>query len=139
MKFLDEVGLQTLWNRVVAKIENVVNDKFSEQLDTLHDIQQDITATRDEIKEYYSLIKTLVDNINSEDREVLDHVASIAKHGRAITKIAEQLNATYNDTGTTPNDEYTPGLKFVPLTQEEMDAIIEGNGEKDNEVYLIKE
>lgn len=138
-KYLDILGLNFLWNKIKLKIVEIVEEKLSNYLTQFNTIQQEANEAKTESKYYYELMLDTVNSLDPDSTEILNYAQAIVKHGRAISKIAGQLNATYNENGITSQDEYTPGFVLKQVTQEEMDDMIANDETKDNEIYFVKE
>lgn len=137
--YLDKLGLTLLWSRVKSKITEVVEESLETYITRFNEIQTQAQHAATEAEHYYNLTTEAINLIDPGVANTLTYAQAVAKHGRAITQIAIQLNATYNNTGTETTDEYTPGYIFVTVTKEEMDAILENGTAEDNKVYLVQE
>lgn len=139
MNFLDLTGVSYLWSKIKLKIEAVVTEKLQSYTTSFNTIKTEAQSAANEAKHYYGLTTAALNSLNPDVANVVTYAQLVTKHGQAITQIAEQLNATYNNDGTEIADDYTPGFIFVSVTRAEMDAIIEAGTLEDNKVYLVQE
>lgn len=137
--YLDKLGLTLLWSRVKSKIVEIVEKSMQQYTNSFNSIEQDARRAADEAENYYRLTTEAINLLDPDVANTLTYAQAVAKHGRAITQIAHQLNATYNNTGTETTDDYTPGYILKAVSKEEMDSILENGTAEDNIIYLVQE
>lgn len=139
MKFLDNIGVAYLWSKIKDKIESVVAEQLSNYINSFNTIQQQASSAADSAENYYNLTTQAINSLNPNVAETLTYAQLVAKHGDAIKKIAQSLNATYSEENLDASNNYTPGFIFVAVTQEQMDELLANGTTEANKVYFVEE
>ncbi len=75
--------------------------------------------------------------MTTNEQEVLEYSQAVVKHGRAITRIAQQLGASYDEGSREEEGEYTPGFTFELKEEAEMEALIANpSAAQEGHIYL---
>lgn len=114
------------------KTQEAVNDE-------LYETQEVANKAAAESKYYNELTQKAISGMSVTEQEVLKYSQDVVKHGRAIERIAKQLDSSYNNDGREEKDEYTPGISFKAIEETEMDAILANGTAEDDKVYLVLE
>lgn len=114
------------------KTQEAVNDE-------LYETQVVANKAAAESKYYNELTQKAISGMSVTEQEVLKYSQDVVKHGRAIERIAKQLDSSYNNDGREEKDEYTPGISFKAIEETEMDAILANGTAEDDKVYLVLE
>lgn len=138
-KYLDAIGVSVFWAKIKTKITEVVTEEIATYAQQFNDIKEQALTASNNAENYYNLTKSAIDSLNSDAATTLTYAQLVAKHGDAITKIAQQLGSTYNNEGLEASDNYIPGFIITEVTQEEMDSIIKNGTIEDNKIYLVQE
>lgn len=129
--------------QIVTGSNEVFDDKRNKNQqdvnDELYKTQEVAEKAAAESKYYNELTQKAIDGMSVTEQEVLKYSQDVVKHGRAITKIAEQLRSSYNNDGRNEEDEYTGGLKFEPIEEEQMDELLAAGTTEDDKIYLVLE
>ena len=126
---------------VLAGANEILDDKRGKNQQDINDElyqSQEVAQQAAEQSKYYSQLTTeAIDSMTTEEQEVLAYSQAVVKHGRAITRIAQQLGASYDEESREAEGEYTPGFTFELKEEEEMEALIANpSAAQEGHIYL---
>ncbi len=129
--------------QIVTGSNEVFDDKRNKTQEAVNDdlYETQIVANKAaaESKYYNELTQKAIEGMSVTEQEILKYSQDVVKHGRAIERIAKQLDSSYNNDGREEEDEYTPKISFKAIEESEMDVILANGTAEDDKVYLVLE